>query len=114
MVKGNAVEALERAGQKCLDAILHWWSKHKLAVSTRKTVGLMAKGFLRAEDIPKIRNEAGEPITFVDKAKYLGVWIDMGPNSEATARKQGKRPKRASASLEQWQGPTGDSAAKNF
>lgn len=78
LTKGNSVAELESEAQRSLDTILDWCRDHKLTVSAKKTVGLLAKGYLKPIDLPKVTNREGVPLEFKDRVKYLGVWINRG------------------------------------
>jgi len=58
-----------------IDTLLNWCATYKLQVATEKTKAMLVKGNLHYARMPRIFIH-DKKIDFVDKHRYLGMYID--------------------------------------
>jgi Reverse transcriptase (RNA-dependent DNA polymerase) len=99
IVRGNSRKEVEERSTRILQGVCAWMRKHKLKVSTTKTVGILLKGRLDAGRPPRIPvEETIEP--FVGEVRYLGVYLGAGLSFAGHVEQVTRKAKSAAGALQ--------------
>lgn len=72
VIEGKSRKELEEKGREAAGILDKWCKEEKMSISKDKTVGVLLKGILDKERMPRIIM-GGNKIRFVEKVSYLGV-----------------------------------------
>ena len=85
LIKGNTRIELQTHATKVVEILDCWCKRHKLKVSSSKTVAMLVKGNMNKGRLPTIKIN-GRNVKYAQQVKYLGVIIDEKLNFVAHAR----------------------------
>ena len=92
VVNGNSRIQLENRAHQATHILESWCDRHKMLLSTDKTVALMLKGKLDPERPPTIKTQAGT-LKFKPAVKYLSLILDRGLKFHSHAKYVGDKAK---------------------
>ena len=85
LIKGNTRIEVQTHATKVVEILDSWCKRHKLKVSSSKTVAMLVKGNMNRGRLPTIKIN-GKNVKYVQQVKYLGIIIDEKLNFVAHVR----------------------------
>ena len=82
VVEGKCREDVERKGSEHMRVVCDWGENVGVKVSEGKTVVMLLKGSMVTNRRPYVRMN-GRSIKYVEKTKYLGIWVGERMNFKA-------------------------------